>query len=172
MFANAPETAILSGRGEPDFLQTRPRPPLAAWLLLAAGLGMAGLAGHRYTALADQLAAMQATAPAPGATPARPRRASVSASQDTPARPWGELLNRLEQQRPKQIALVSLRGDALRGEARITAEARSEADMLAWHKTLRTDASFSDASLVQHTVQEEDGQRPLRFEIRLGWGGQ
>jgi len=170
VLANTVEAATLSGRGEPDFLQTRPRPPLAAWLLLAAGVAMAALAGQRYTALAEQLAAVSASVPAAAA--AKPRRASATASPAAPARPWGDLLNRLEQQRPKQIALLSLRGDALRGEARITAEARSAADMLAWHKALRTDAGFSDASLVQHTIEEADGQQPLRFEIRLGWGGQ
>jgi len=168
VLANTPEAAILSGRGELDFLQTRPRPPLAAWLLLAAGLGLAALAGHRYTALAEQQARL--SVPDSVAT-SKPRRERATANPDTPARPWGDLLNRLESQRSKQIALLSLRGDALRGEARITAEARSEADMLAWLKTLRTDPAFSNASLTHHEVQEEEGRHPVRFELQLGWGG-
>ncbi|MDP2833553.1 MAG: hypothetical protein Q8Q28_09760 [Pseudomonadota bacterium] len=164
VLANSPEAAVLSGRAEPDFLQTRPRPPLVAWLLLAAGLGLAALAGTRYATLTEQLATLT-VAETPVAAKPRPERGIVA----TPARPWGELLNRLESQRPKQIALLSLRGDAARGDARITAEARSAADMLAWFDSLRA-AGFGDASLVQHEVQLEAEQQPVRFEIRLDWG--
>lgn len=164
ILANAPETAVLSGRAEPDFLQTRPRPPLVAWLLLAAGLGLAALVGARHATLTEQLATL--TVPeTPVAAKPRPERGMVA----TPARPWGELLNRLESQRPKQIALLSLRGDAARGDARITAEARSAADMLAWFDSLRA-AGFGDATLVQHEVQLEAEQQPVRFEIHLDWG--
>jgi len=164
ILANAPETAVLSGRAEPDFLQTRPRPPLVAWLLLAVGLGLAALVGARHATLTEQLATL--TVPeTPVAAKPRPERGMVA----TPARPWGELLNRLESQRPQQIALLSLRGDAARGDARITAEARSAADMLAWFDSLRA-AGFGDATLVQHEVQLEAEQQPVRFEIRLDWG--
>ena len=167
VLANAAETAVLSGRAEPDFLQTRPRPPLVAWLLLAVGLGLAALAGTRYTALAEQLDTLSV----PETTvSAKPRGARVVASPEASARPWGDLLNRLESQRPKQIALLSLRGDALRGEARITAEARSPADMLAWFKALRADPDLHEVSLVRHELQVEDEQQPLRFELRLAWG--
>ncbi|MDD5391048.1 MAG: hypothetical protein PHD37_17055 [Gallionellaceae bacterium] len=164
VLANAAETAVLSGRAEPDFLQTRPRPPAAAWLLLAAGIGLTALVGARQATLAEQLATLTVTAPPAVAKP-RPERGIVA----TPARPWGELLNRLESQLPKQIALLSLRGDAARGEARITAEARGTADMLAWFDSLRA-AGFGDATLVQHEVQLETERQPVRFEIRLDWG--
>lgn len=168
MLANTPETALPSGRAAPDFLQTRPRPPLAAWLLLAAGLGLAALAGQRYTTLADRLAAVS---PPETAMPARPRAPrAVVADAAVPARPWGELLDRLETRRPKTIALLSLRGDALRGEARITAQARSEADMLAWLTALRAEPGFKDANLTHHEVLDEEGRHPVLFELQLGWG--
>ena len=169
VLANTPETALPSGPGAPDFLQTRSRPPLAAWLLLAAGLGLAALAGQRYATLSDQLAAI---AQPEAAVPATPRAVKVvAADAAVPARPWRDLLDRLELQRPKQIALLSLRGEALRGEARITAQARSEADMLAWLKTLRTEAGFKDAELTHHEIQDEEGRHPVFFEVQLGWGG-
>lgn len=164
VLANAPEAAPLAGRAEPDFLHTRPRPPLAAWLLLVAGIGLAALAGTRHAALAEQLAALPAAEANVAAKP-RHERDSVTA----PVRPWSDLLDRLESGRPKQIALLSLRGDAARGEARITAEARGTADMLAWFDSLRA-AGFGDATLVQHEVQLETEQQPVRFEIRLDWG--
>ncbi len=172
VLANTPEAGLLAGRGELDFLQTRQRPPLVAWLLLAAGLGLAALAGQHYLALADQFASLvkQETAVSAGARGAHGAAHAIQ-SGEKPALAWGDLLNRLETQRPKQIALLSLRGDAIKGEARITAEARSAADMLAWLKSLRADAGFADVGLVQHAVQFEDGQQPLRFDIRLGWGG-
>ena len=171
VLANAPEAALLPARGELDFLRTRPRHPPAAWLLLLAGLALAGLAGQRYQQLDNQLAALAPPPPpaARSATSVRPRGEVVAAM--APARAWGDLLNRLESGRPKQIALLSLRGDALRGEARISAEARTEADMLAWLMALRGDPGFADASMTHHELLDEEGRHPVRFELQLHWGG-
>ena len=173
VLANSLEQGLLPVRGELDFLAARPRPPLAAWLLLAAGLGLAGLAGNRYLALAETQAALEQEHPA---AVAKPKRAAAVGDPFDAARSrsWDALLRGLEARRPAkgadQIALLSLRGDAIRGEAQLTAEARSEVAMLAWLKALRT--RFADASLVQHSVQKDAEQQPLRFDIRLHWGAQ
>ena len=167
VLANTMEAAVPSGHGTPDFLQTRPHPPLAAWLLLAAGLGLAALTGQRYATLTDQLAAaslQKIVAPAKLHTP------RTAADIAVPTRPWASLLDRLETQRPKQVALLSLRGDALRGEAQISAEARSEADMLDWLKILRSEVGFNDVILTHHEILEEEGRHPVLFDLQLGWG--
>lgn len=167
VLANTPDAALPGGPCELDFLAGRPRRPLAAWLLLAVGLGLAGLAGQRYAALSEQLATL---APPATSLPTNPRKARVAATTETgPTRNWGELLNRLENLQEPRIALLSLHGDAQRGEAKITAEAPSAADMLDWLATLRQ-AGFAEASLVRHAVQVEAEQQPVKFEIRLGWG--
>lgn len=164
VLANTPETATLSGSVPLDFLRTRPRPPPAAWLLLAVGLGLAALAGGRHAMLAEQRDLLVVPETSVGARP-RP----VTDGTTTPARPWSALLDRLESGRPRQIALLSLHADASRGEARIGAVARTAADMLAWLDALRA-AGFGNASLTRHDVQTEDALRPVRFEIRLAWG--
>ena len=167
VIANTPDAALPGGACDLDFVADRPRRPLAAWLLLAVGVGLAGLAGQRYTALSEQLATL---APPVTAAPTPTRKTGIATKGDAaPTRNWGELLNPLENLHEPRIALLSLHGDAQRGEAKITAEARNAVDMLDWLVTLRQ-AGFADASLVRHAVQLEDEQQPVKFEIRLGWG--
>ncbi len=172
VIANTPDAALPGGACDLDFIAGRPRRPLAAWLLLAVGVGLAGLAGQRYADLSEQLATL---APPATATPTTskstpPRKTGIAAKSDaTPTRNWGELLNPLESLHEPRIALLSLHGDAQRGEAKITAEARNAADMLDWLATLRQ-SGFADASPVRHASQLEDEQQPVKFEIRLGWG--
>ncbi len=167
VLANTHDIALLTGHASPDFLQTRPRTPLVAWLLLAVGLGLAVFYGQHYATLTEKLAAISLTVPA---APASLHTLRVVAESPAPVRPWGELLDRLETLRPESIALLSLQGDALRGAVQIRAQARSEADMLDWLKTLRGEPGFRDASLTHHEVQEEEGRHPVSFELQLGWG--
>lgn len=167
VIANTPEAALTGGHCELDFLASRPRRPYAAWLLLAAGVVLASLAGQRYATLSAQQTAL---AP-PAAGVSAPSRKTGTAPADTsaPARAWDELLNRLEDLHGPEIALLSLHADARRGEAKLTAEARHTADMLTWLGVLRS-SGFPDASLLRHAVQDEDPQLPVKFEIQLHWG--
>jgi len=160
-----------------DLLHPLPRPHWAAWLLLAAGLGLAAWVGWQGQQV--QRALDEAVAAAPKATGVVARRQDrAKAGEDqTAARqarqqlavPWGDLFVRLEMNRPKRIALVALEADARKPEATLTAEARSVKDMLAWIELLKGEAGFASVTLASHAVQEEDPQRPLRFVLRLVW---
>lgn len=158
-----------------DLLRGAPRPPLAAWLLLAAGLGLASLVGWRYLETGRALAAEQEAAaglqPAPAARPARatPRTAAAETGRTQLDLPWGALFARLEHSRPAAIALVALEADGRKREAGLTAEARSPAAMLDYLARLRREPGLAEVTLVSHAVREDDPQRPLRFALRFTW---
>jgi hypothetical protein len=159
-----------------DFLHPFPRPHWAAWLLLAAGLGLAAWVGWQDEQVGRALAAAAAESPQP---PAPTRRAvrTTTAEGETAAEssrahlatPWGGLLVRLENSRPKSIALLALEADARKPEATLTAEARTAKDMLAWVEQLKGEAGFRSVTLASHTLQENDPQQPIRFVLRLVW---
>ncbi len=156
-----------------DFMHPVPRPHWSAWLLLAAGLGMAALVGWQGEVAKHAL---------DGAMAAAPKQVVVSARRSSPiatgeaggtkdqlAAPWGNLFVRLEKSRPKHIALLALEADARKTEATLTAEARNIQDILAYVELLKSEAGFSSVTLASHALQEADPQLPLRFVLRLEW---
>jgi uncharacterized iron-regulated membrane protein len=160
-----------------DFLHPLPRPHWAAWVLLAAGLGLAAWTGWQGRQVQRALDEAVAASPQPaGPVARRPGRATAGEEQ-TVARqageqlavPWGDLFVRLETNRPKRIALVALEADARKTEATLTAEARTAKDMLAYVEQLKGEAGFASVTLASHALQEGDPQRPLRFVLRLVW---
>jgi len=161
-----------------DFLHPFPRPHWAAWLLLAAGLGLAVWVGWQDQQVGRALAVAAAESPAVRTPPASRRGPSAArgenqvaaeSSRAQLATPWGGLLVRLENGRPKYIALLALEADARKPEATLTAEARTAKDMLAWVEQLKGEAGFGSVTLASHTLQENDPQRPIRFVLRLVW---
>lgn len=161
-----------------DFLHPFPRPHWAAWLLLAVGLGLAAWVGWQGEQVGRALAVAAAGSPAPRTPPAARRAARAETGADEAAAessrahlatPWRDLFVRLENSRPKRIALLALEADARKPEATLTAEARSAKDMLVWVEQLKGEAGFRSVTLASHTLQESDPQRPVRFVLRLVW---
>ncbi|MDD4882594.1 MAG: hypothetical protein PHX10_13530 [Gallionellaceae bacterium] len=163
-------------RLELDFLRTRPAIPAAAWLLLAAGIVMALLAGNRYLRVSDELAlekaraarlAPMAKAHKAAAQPARPE----AVEGDLLAVPWSDLLGHLETTRPANIAFLSLAADGRKGVLTLTAEARNAAAMIDYLEALRQQGGFRSVTLTGHTlVQADNGIESLHFVARLRWG--
>ncbi|MFN3750718.1 MAG: hypothetical protein ACK4SR_05060 [Thiobacillus sp.] len=160
-----------------DFLHPLPRPHWAGWLLLAAGLALAGMSGWQGAQTQTALDAAVAAAPQVARVPARRAAPVVDGAQAAReanaqlAIPWDALFVRLEANLPKTVALVALEADARKPEATLTAEAMSAQDMLAWIEQLRLEAGFARVTLVSHALQENEAQQPLRFVLRLDWRG-
>jgi hypothetical protein len=166
-------------RIELDFLRTRPKVPLAAWLLLAAGAGFLMLVIWQHglvteamrleTARAAQLAreAKLAGMRQPGRT-ARVEAGQVD--QDLLERRWGELFLALERSRPAKVALLDLEADGRKSLVMLTAEARTPAQMLDYVNALRTQPGLSGVTLTSHMVDDENPQRPVQFAVRFNWG--
>jgi len=167
-----------------DFLR-RPVASAVGWLLLAAGLLLAGLGWavqqriDAQTALAAaELARLQkeqggeirqaplsrAETLAQQASLAEMRRVSAALNL-----PWNELFATLEALPLEDVALLSLTPDARKRLVRISAEARNLDAMLEFHRRLEESERLSDVSLLDHEVLVKVAERPIRFNLLATW---
>lgn len=154
-------------------------------LLLAAGvlvLGATLVAAVRLGVERDRaLASARATeaelqhnsAPVPPAKPDARQAAlvrtsaQVAASLDTP---WSGLLGSLGATARKDVALLGVEPSAAKRSVRLTAEARDDAEMLAYLAALQHDPRLSSAVLTSHQLQSQAPGAPVRFQIQAQWG--
>lgn len=137
--------------------------------------------GHHYLEQQDELRDLQAALAARSAPPAvvappaptvalAPAQASaVNAAILQLNLPWRDLAAALGEATPGSIALLALEPDARRRTVRISAEARSSDDMLAYITRLQAETWFSSVVLLRHEVMEQDPNRPLRFQVSVQW---
>jgi hypothetical protein len=166
-------------RLELDFAPARRNAPLG-WLLLAAGLVLATLAGVQFRsahaerlAAADDLSVLTGRAlpraldpNAPGADP-RASKAAAVVARDLQI-PWSQMLAALESVDAKEVALLAVEPSASRHNIRITAEAKGLDAMLNYVQALRGD-SFPEVSLASHQVQNNVPGEPVRFIVQARW---
>jgi hypothetical protein len=166
---------------ELDF-QRPPRPVLAGWLILVAGIATLAVLLGNHRMLAHEVAARQAAVKRievmlPGAGSARAQNAIAdtglmlaSKAMERPRLPWDSLFSALESADDKEIALLAVTPDAARRQVKIHAEARHLAAMLAFHRRMQQDASLRDVILLDHEVFKETAEAPVRFHISAAWG--
>jgi Tfp pilus assembly protein PilN len=168
---------------ELDF-QRRPRPSALGWLLLAAGLMVlaALLQGHRM--LAQQAAAHAATrhrieamlpVPADGPrTHDAQHEAELKLARqvvEKSKRPWSGLFAALESADSENVALLAVTPDMPHRRVKIHAEARDLAAMLAFYRHLQQSDGLAQVVLIDHAVVKETAEKPVRFHVDAGWGG-
>ncbi|MFC4933160.1 PilN domain-containing protein [Massilia sp. GCM10023247] len=159
-----------------------------AWAPLLAGLvvcavALSALLDYREAAeeVEAQRAALQARAAAPAlqaAQVAARRGPGVSEAQAAAANaaimqlnlPWRALHDAVRGATPASVALLALEPDSRKRVLRISAEAKSSDDMLAYVEALGREEWFGAVTLVRHEVVEQDPNRPLRFQVDAGWG--
>jgi Tfp pilus assembly protein PilN len=83
--------------------------------------------------------------------------------------PWRDVFNAIEAATPKSVALVSLQPDAKRGVVTIVAEAKTSDDMIAYIEQLKKQAFFTAVWLNKHELNEQDPNKPLRFQLAAQW---
>ena len=161
------------------------RTPRGTWSLLIAAIGLAGpLASgiaqyrglQRVEAQRTEQAAQaqaRAVARAPVAAPARvvpPAQAgAVNASVQQLNVPWRGLHDAVQAATPATIALLALEPDAKKSSVRITAEAKNSDDMIAYVEALQHIDWFTTVLLARHEINEQDPNRPIRFQIDAQW---
>jgi Tfp pilus assembly protein PilN len=158
-----------------------PRPALS---LLVAALALAPLLASNVAQyrrlLQDQDAAQakvastraRAAARVPLPAPARVPEAQAGAVNAAVLQlnlPWRALHDVVQASTPASIALLALEPDAKRRNLRITAEARSSDDMLAYVRQLGQQDWFSAVALARHEINEQDPNRPIRFQVDAEW---
>jgi Tfp pilus assembly protein PilN len=169
----------------PSLARTFHRTGLLGWGLAVLALALCAAAGalgwqmlERQRALDSRLATLRAHAVAPAAVvPAGSVRPQVGESQAAAVNaavlqlnlPWRALYEAIGAATPKTIALLSLEPDPRRRSMKITAEAKTSDDMIAYIEQLKQQELFSAVALLRHEVNELDPNRPLRFQLDAQW---
>ncbi|UXH76061.1 PilN domain-containing protein [Roseateles amylovorans] len=78
---------------------------------------------------------------------------------------WPAVFDLLERRTPTTVALLSVEPEARRLRLRITAEARTLADLLDFAQALREDDQVSEVALVRHDTDEQNPQQPVRLTL-------
>lgn len=84
--------------------------------------------------------------------------------------PWKELFEAFESAQHADVAVLAIEPDAQKGLVRISAEAKSLDSLPAYLAYLQKVPLFQEVALLNHQVQEQDPQRPVRFMLQATWG--
>jgi Tfp pilus assembly protein PilN len=83
--------------------------------------------------------------------------------------PWRDVLDAVESATPKNIALLALDPDAKRNIVKGMAEAKNSDDMIDYVEQLRKQEFFTSVLLTMHEINEQDQNKPLRFQFEAQW---
>lgn len=83
--------------------------------------------------------------------------------------PWRELQDAVLAATPRTVALLAMEPDPRKRTLKITAEAKSSDDMVDYVAALKEQDSFSGVVLTRHEINEQDPNRPLRFQLEATW---
>jgi len=86
--------------------------------------------------------------------------------------PWRDVFDAMEGATPKTIALLTLEPDAKRNLVRGMAEAKTSDDMIAYIEQLKKQDFFTSVLLTKHEINEQDPNKPLRFQFEAQWAGE
>lgn len=85
--------------------------------------------------------------------------------------PWRDLFDAMESATPGTIALLAVEPDAKKHTVKGTAEARTSDDMIGYLELLKKQPLFVSVLLTKHEINEQDPNRPVRFQFEAGWAG-
>ena len=154
-------------------------------VLLLAGILLAALAGLEYSAVHEKVmrweakvAELRKTARRGASeTPQNPRETEAAAQELKAAYaayqrlslPWSTLYGALESSRISGVALLALEPDAGKSTIKLSAEAKSDADMINYVQQLQKASVFADVTLTSHQTKQGDSSRALRFVVAATW---
>ena len=123
-------------------------------------------------AVVEQKARAALPPPAPVRAPIPEAQASaVNAAVMQLNLPWRGLHDAIQAATPANVALLALEPDAKKSSVRITAEAKSSDDMIGYVAQLKEVDWFDAVALVRHEINEQDPNRPIRFQVDARWKG-
>lgn len=85
--------------------------------------------------------------------------------------PWADLFDALEASSMSNVALLAIEPDVAKRVLRITAEAKTKNDMLAYVDKLNEDRRLLNVHLMEHQLQPTTPGEPVRFSIQASWAG-
>jgi len=161
-----------------DLVQGQERSPPAGVLLCLAGLIACAIVGHAFNTKLLEKQQMEARLEAR----TRSHRVLVRVSPENAAAaaaiqrelsvPWSSLLAELESATADltaRVALLQVQPDPGKRIVRITAEARTLPDALAYLERLQKCGALRYPMLESHELRKDDPQHPIRFKIAAQW---
>lgn len=162
--------------------------PWLGWVVLIAALAALTLMGAYYQALTQRIAfweqkvdhlERQSSHRAPAVRPftEQEERAQLLEVKQANlvvhqlAMPWNALFRAVEISAGKDVALLSLEPDAQKGMVKISGEAKDFNALLHYVRQLSKREVFGNVFLQNHTIQQSDPQKPLRFSLLAYWKG-
>jgi Tfp pilus assembly protein PilN len=97
------------------------------------------------------------------------RASAVNAAIGQLNLPWQEVFDAIEAATPATIALLALEPDAKRHVLKGTAEAKASDEMIGYLEALRQQDFFSELALTRHEINEQDPNKPIRFQFEANW---
>jgi Tfp pilus assembly protein PilN len=149
---------------------------LAVLLCVAAGtIGWQMQARQRV--LDAELALMRAHASLPVAVAAATPQPQIGDAQGAAVNaavlqlnlPWSALHDAIAAATPNNIALLTLEPDPRRRSMKITAEAKTSDEMIAYIEQLKQQELFGAVALLRHEINELDPNKPIRFQLDAQW---
>lgn len=147
-------------------------------LLLCVGAGFGGWKLVEQQRLrAHQLRHVQERAAAISARPVEVAQVAIPEAQATFVNgaimqlnlPWRELQDAVAAATPRSVALVAMEPDPRKRVLKLTAETKTSDDMVAYVAELKQQELFSGVMLTRHEINEQDPNRPLRFQLEATW---
>ena len=83
--------------------------------------------------------------------------------------PWRDLQDAVAAATPPTVALLALEPDPRKQVLKLTAETKTSDDMIAYVEQLKEQDVFSGVLLTRHEINEQDSNRPLRFQLEARW---
>jgi Tfp pilus assembly protein PilN len=83
--------------------------------------------------------------------------------------PWRTLQDAVLAATPRNVALIAMEPDPRTRILKITAETKNSDDMVDYIASLKEQESFSAVVLTHHEINEQDPNRPLRFQLEATW---
>lgn len=165
---------------------TARRPLGSAFGLLLAGLGLAASAalGADYLAAEEELRRVEARverarrhqpplrarAPAGGGAAEKDERANVRGIVKALRAPWSALLGELELATDESVAVLDVSTNSQGRWLRLTAEAKTMDDVLAYLGRLRDSPWLDSVALTSHETKQ-GGAPAIRFAVEVAWSG-
>ncbi|WP_374582222.1 hypothetical protein [Pseudoduganella sp.] len=150
---------------------------LAGGAMLLAGASLGWQAAQQQAAREEALRAQQRKVAAAVRAPQRPPESVIPEAQALAVNaavlqlnlPWRQLQDAVAAANTPAVALLALDPDPHKQALKITAEAKNADDMVGYIEQLKQQEFFSGAALLRHETNEQDPNRPLRFQVEVQW---
>lgn len=165
--------------------RTLRRTSMRTWLLATTGLLVAGYGAATAMALLEgrasaqqEIQTLEAKRTQRAAQRPVPKKTTITDAQAAAVNgavaqlnlPWRSVLDAIEEATPPTIALLAVEPDAKKSLVKGLAEAKSSDAMIGYIEQLKQQAFFNAIVLTKHETNEQDPNRPLRFQFEAQWG--